>query len=441
MWSIIKETDLDNFENSHPQLIEYEREYVLYESNGNCFLPRFFYSMFPSQYLIRYEDPSFEAQPINIEFTGELRKNQLPFITHGYNIDDPDISGILQGYPGIGKTVIAAHLATKYKTKTLILLDNSKLVEQWKDAFLSFTSITEEDIGIIKGKKLEVDKPIIIAMVQTLVSKAKRDLRNVYTKIKDAGVGLVFIDECHKSSSAPAFAKSSLFFNTRNIIGLSATPYNQNLAQTLMHGIMGDILYQTKAYELVPDVYFINYYSAIDPKQIRRMDHFRDLMQKKACYDAAIVESEMYAFVIQKIVEKLLASKHQIFIVCATVKQVNMIHDMLINHNIKSDKLYSKDTEVDKDAQVIVATYGFAGAGFDLKTLSAMIFASPYRGKKSTIQTIGRILRKSKGKDKAIVFDLVDGSCPTLFKGYINSKSRIIAGEFEDCNINALSIT
>jgi superfamily II DNA or RNA helicase len=205
-----------------------------------------------------------------------------------------------------------------------------------------------------------------------------------------------------------------------------------------MNGIMGDVLYKTKKYELVPDIYFVKYNSNIDPKQLKRMSHFRDLIQKKSCYDKEIVNSEMYLYVIRKIVENLIKAKHQSFIICSTVAQVKLIHDMLMSIDVDSDMLYSKDTEVKKDAQVIVATYGFAGAGFDLKTLSALIYVSPYRGKKSTIQTVGRILRKCEGKQKAVVFDLVDQCCPAVFNGYIASKSKILNSEFGGCNVKEL---
>jgi len=442
MWSLIKSEDVPYLEQQFPQLQEYERQYILHEGdNGICFLPKFFADKFECDYIAKYTDPSFKPQPIEIEFTKELRPNQLPFIDA---IDKTkkgdDIGGILQGYPGIGKTVIAAKIASIYKEKTLIILDNSKLMEQWISAFIEFTTITEDQIGIIKGPKLEIDKPIVIAMVQTLVSKAKRDLTNEYTKIKDAGFGLVVIDECHKSSSAPMFSKASLFFNTPNVIGLSATPYNQDLAALLMHGVMGEVLYKTTEYELVPDVYFVNYRSGLPSNKLKRLHYMRDMISRTATYNSIIVESMVYLDIIKKIVDKLVRSNHQTIVICSTIKQVDLIRDVLTIAGIDSEALCAKSAQIDETVDVIVATYAFAGAGFDLKTLSALVYASPYKGKKSTIQTIGRILRKSPNKNKAIVFDLVDKECDKVFAGHIKVKSNIINSEFGKCNITQLNM-
>lgn len=442
MWSVIKKEDIDYLEMQHPSLRKYEREYILYNAeNDICFLPRYFNEQFKCDYITTYEDPSFEAENIDIEFTGKLRDNQQPFIRAvDRDIYGEEISGILQGYPGIGKTVIAAKIASEYKMKTLIVLDNSKLMEQWIDAFTKFTTITEDEIGIIKGPKMEVDKPIIIAMVQTLVSKTKKSLKETYTTIKDAGIGVVFIDECHKSSSAPKFSKASLFFNTPNVFGLSATPYNQDLARILMHGVMGKVLYKTTNYELVPDVYFLKYNSGLPPSKFSRLKYARDMIGKVATYNSIIIESAKYISIIGKVITKLVNSNHQTIVICSTIKQVELVRLELSAIGIDSEALYSKKATIDETTNVVVATYSFAGAGFDLKTLSALVYASPYKGKKSTIQTIGRILRKSEGKTKAVVFDLIDQACGTVFNGHIKNKSKIIRDEFGDCKITELDV-
>jgi len=442
MWSIIKQEDIPYLEQQFPNLQEYERQYILHEGdNGICFLPRFFAKKFNCEYIVEYSDPSFTPQVIDIEFTKTLRDNQLPFIdVVDKTKNGDDVCGILQGYPGIGKTVIAAKIASEYKQKTLIILDNSKLMEQWINAFVEFTTIEEDQIGIIKGPKMQLDKPIVIAMVQTLVSKSKRNLTEEYAKMKDAGFGLVVIDECHKSSSAPMFSKSSLFFNTPNVIGLSATPYNQELAALLMHGVMGEVLYKTTAYELVPDVYFINYRSNLPQNKLGRLHYMRDMIGRVATYNSIIVESMVYLDLIKKVVLKLVDSNHQTIVICSTIKQVDTIRDVLTLAGIDSEALCAKNAEIDEKSKVIVATYAFAGAGFDLKTLSALVYASPYKGKKSTIQTIGRILRKSEGKTKAVVFDLVDQDCDKVFSGHVKVKSNIITKEFGSCQIKELSM-
>jgi len=436
MWITMRSSDLDSLELEHPELVEYEREYVLHETDEIAFLPRYFRDYFPHKSMVPFHDQKFKAETIDIRFTGDLRENQQEMMSYVFDKYPRNIRGIIQAYPGFGKTVIATYLASHLKQKTLIILDNSKLLDQWVDAFVTFTNIKKEDIGIIKGSKMELDKPVCIAMVQTFVSKVKRDLKETYKKVREAGYNTVFVDECHKSSSASKYAKSFLFINAENVIGLSATPYHISLAKVLMHSTLGSVIYKTTAYELSPSVYFIKYNSGL--RINNKMNYFRDFIKQKSLYDKEICKSERYLYIIRRLVERLLESKHQTFIVCSTVAQVQLIHDMLSSLGIRSDMLYSKDSDVNKDAQVIVATYSFAGTGFDLKTLSALIYASPYRGKKSVIQTTGRILRKCEDKDKAIVFDLVDLDVPVLFKTMISAKRKIFSEEFKGCEFTEL---
>jgi len=436
MWTTIRVSDLDKLERKYPELSEYNREYVLYESNDIAFLPRYFYSFYQHEDLKVYVDREFKPQEANIEFKGELRENQVKAMDYIFDRYPNHIEGIFQAYPGFGKTTVSTYIASRLGQKTLIILDSSKLLEQWVNAFTKFTNITEDDIGIIKATKMEADKPVCIAMVQTLVSKTKKDLRETYKTIMAAGFNTVFVDECHKSSAASKYAKSFLFINSKNVIGLSATPYHTDVSGLLMHSTVGRVIYKTADYELIPEVYFIKYKSGIGIE--KRMSYFRDFIKQKSLYDKEICKSESYLYIIRRLVERLINAGHQTFIVCSTIAQVQLIHNMLLSLNIDSDMLYSKDSTVKEDSKVIVATYSFAGTGFDLKTLSAMIYASPYRGKKSTIQTAGRILRRSEGKDKAIIFDLIDESTPTLFNTMIKAKKNILSAEFKGCNFHEI---
>jgi hypothetical protein len=64
------------------------------------------------------------------------------------------------------------------------------------------TSLTEDDIGLIKGDVFDVeDKTIIITTPQTLASKFKNEKDVIYPKIRDIGIGLVVWDECLSSDT------------------------------------------------------------------------------------------------------------------------------------------------------------------------------------------------------------------------------------------------
>lgn len=57
---------------------------------------------------------------------------------------------------------------------------------------------------------------------------------------------------------------------------------------------------------------------------------------------------------------------------------------------------------------ILVATSQLIGEGFDLKALSSIFLATPIRFTGRVKQYIGRVLRISEGKDKAVIYDYVD---------------------------------
>jgi len=57
---------------------------------------------------------------------------------------------------------------------------------------------------------------------------------------------------------------------------------------------------------------------------------------------------------------------------------------------------------------VLFASFGTLAVGVNIKNLGFLIFAHPYKARIRTLQSIGRILRKLAGKDKAILIDILD---------------------------------
>ena len=74
-------------------------------------------------------------------------------------------------------------------------------------------------------------------------------------------------------------------------------------------------------------------------------------------------------------------------------------------------------TESEKDA-VIVASYGVFSTGINIKNLHNVIFASPSKSRIRNLQSIGRVLRKGKDKEKATLYDIADDCTYNSRKNY-----------------------
>jgi superfamily II DNA or RNA helicase len=64
-------------------------------------------------------------------------------------------------------------------------------------------------------------------------------------------------------------------------------------------------------------------------------------------------------------------------------------------------------TETERDA-IIIASYGTFSTGINIKKLHNIIFASPSKSRIRNLQSIGRVLRKSKDKHVATLYDIAD---------------------------------
>lgn len=442
MFSIIKVADIDKLYSDYPYLMEFEEKIFLFNKKDYYVLPRYFKKNHSKadEYVTLWEDPEFIPKNISIEFLGELRNEQIPitnYLLDVYN-NNKYVNGILKAKPGFGKTVCASFLTATLKKKTLIVLDNSKLVQQWKDAYLTFTNLSEDDIGFIIGNEFN-PKLVTITMVQTLTSKVKTKIGEFYVKMRNAGFDLVFYDETHKTTTGPKFALSSLFLNTKNIIGLTATPYGDDIHSFFMKNIIGEKLYEFTEYDTLPKIYFINYKSGLGKQHFWQIARISDYIKRIGIYNSIVTKSPVYLDILLKLTTKLVAANRKTIIIVSTVQQLQKIIEHFKENNIDPRPLYAKEQFIDKEKDnVIVATYKLASHGFDYSELSCLILATPLKGKTSLIQTIGRILRRHEGKKEPLVFDLIDHDFGTIFSETVFAKKAIITKEFKVEHYNTI---
>ncbi len=440
MWTYLLKNDIDGYLDKYPILSDEFKMLWLFETKDAIFLPRLMFYNFPHPKLIQYHGKKIvEAGKANFKFTGKLRPDQIPIMDTVFNMFNRQghVNGIVKARPGIGKTVMAVYAAAKIGLKTIIIVDNSSLMEQWIKEIYDFTDLTIDDIGMVKQRLTVTNKPVTIAMCQSLLSKIKGDLKTAFEFIDESKFGFAVYDEVHNTSASEMFAKVSLLFRTPNIMGLSATPFQYGMQEILMKNTIGEVIYETNEYETVPKYYMVMYKSGLDQldggKYFRKMTKIPDYLMRRAIYNKIVIQSQEYIRLITTYTRNLLKNGHVIIIICFTKKQVEFISEKLSAIGIDNRRYYGGENDsLDKENDnVLVVTYSYAGKGFNMKRLSALIYATPLAGKKSIIQTTGRVLRGGENKNEPVIIDLIDMSFQFMFLKDIKKKTKIVNEEFD----------
>ena len=98
-------------------------------------------------------------------------------------------------------------------------------------------------------------------------------------------------------------------------------------------------------------------------------------------------------------------------------------------------------TERENNA-IIVASYGVFSTGINIRNLHNVVFASPSKSRIRNLQSIGRVLRKSKTKSKAVLYDISDDCTHKSKRNYTLNHlvERIKIYNEEKFNYNVITV-
>ena len=370
---------------------------VYLESPKKLYLPRF-YGMkkfgVPTMNLLE------EGEPIHLSFNGDLREEQKPieevYLKNAYEKG----GGIISIRCGGGKTVLALHIISVLKKKTIVVVHKDFLMTQWRDRILEF--LPGAKIGKIQQDTIDIEgKDIVLAMVQSLSMKEYGD--DVFNSF-----GLAVFDECHHLG-AEVFSKSMRKVASKYMLGLSATPKRKDGLSKVFEWFMNDIVYlQKKKNEDYAEVQLIEC-NFTDEKYNKVELTFR----KEPCMPKMINNICNYyprTQLIVQTVKKYHDEKRSILILSDRREHLNLLEDMIKDFSsigfyvggMKPDQLRES-----QEKDIILATFSMASEGMDIPKLDTVFLASP---KSDVEQSVGRIFRK-KACDRSfhpVIVDIQD---------------------------------
>lgn len=354
------------------------------------------------------EDIRPKPEKIKIAFKGKLRDE-----THQNEALSKAIEaghGILSLPCGFGKTTVSLAIACKLGYRTMIVVHKEFLANQWKERIQQFCP--GASIGIVQQNKKEVDRDFVIAMLQSLSLKE-------YSFEDFDSIGTLIVDEAHHIC-AKVFSQSLFKLCPKHAFGLSATPNRKDGLTKVLHWFMGPTFFSVERknqdqVDMFPLVYTCPRFE--DPPPCTRFG--------KLSLPTMITElTEMpdRNRLILQTIKDLAKTTRQILVLSDRRFHCEYLHNKfkttsgLYMGGMKEEEL----TESSKK-QIIFATFSQAHEGLDIPTLDTVILATP---KSDIVQSIGRIMRETKGKkNNPQIYDVVDQW--SVFFAMYNKRLRV----------------
>ena len=371
---------------------------------------------------------------INVTFKGELREEQKPALEEMMKYDN----GILQAATAFGKTVVCSAMIAEKKVNTLIVLENSALLDQWKDALEQFLDIDERLpeyktktgrtrvrkslIGKLQGSHDSMTGVVDIAMAGSLCKKEEwHPLIDHY--------GMIIVDECHHAAS-DTIAKVLQKVPAKYVYGVTATPKRADGLEKINYMLLGPIRYIYSSQEKIkaqriPHLVYPRFTRTVLPRgvitermhpneayEILRHNEVRDeqiLSDVKDCIAAGRtpVILSRYKDHSERLYERIKSYADKVFL-------------MTGNNSKKEHRRIREQLQETTSGETLalVATGSLIGEGFDFPRLDTLIMATPVSFQSVVEQYAGRLNRNYTGKDDVIVFDYVDSHIPMFEKMY-----------------------
>ncbi len=389
-----------------------------------------------SQAEIEYEieDERQKGRSIHVTFNGELRLKQEKALKELIKYDN----GILYAATAFGKTVVSSAIIAQKRVNTLIVLESSALMEQWKEALDKFLDIDEEIptyetrtgrikkrkslIGTLQGAQDSMTGIIDIAMAGSLLKKGEyHRLLNQY--------GLIIVDECHHSASE-TIAKVLKEVKAKYVYGVTATPKRGDGLEKINYMLIGPIRYSYTAKEKAMEYgmgHFVypRFTRTVAPKDVisgrmhpneaYELIHNNDLRDEqiiadvKSCVAAGRtpVVLSRYKDHAEKLCEKLRCCADHVFLMTGN------------NSKKEHKRILEQMRQVGgKETLILIATGSLIGEGFDFPRLDTLFMATPVSFRGVVEQYAGRLNRDYDGKDNVIIYDYVDKHIPMFDNMY-----------------------
>ena len=226
------------------------------------------------------------------------------------------------------------------------------------------------------------------------------------------------------------FTETVHAFDSKFMLGLSATPYRRDGLTKLIYLTLGDRVHQVDAQELKTNG------AVLAPEVVRRETGFQYAYADDytKMISALVRDQDRNRQIAADVIQQARSRPGTALLVSDRVAHCNTFADLIENSGLKVRVLTGqcskqKREQIVSDVQagkvdVLCSTVQLLGEGFDCSGLSSLFLGTPIKFKGRVLQVVGRILRPDDGKHP-VVFDYVDQNVSVL-KAQAKSRWRAL---------------
>ena len=308
---------------------------------------------------------------------------------------------------GSGKSMMIYAIArylTAIGKRTLIVVPTKMLVEQMTKDFAEYGWETDENVHkIYQGHSLDTKAPVTVSTFQSIYALPK----SWYAQF-DAVIG----DECHNFKAKVLQGIMKKMPDAKWRYGFTGTLDGKQVNHLTLEGHFGPVFKTTTSSELMDK----GFLAQLNVEILTLKHNYKSF----ATYNDEIEylgELEPRNRFISNLATSLDGNVLVLFtrvdghgvplfdiIKSRTDRPVHMIHGG-VDINVREEVRTIADSS---DNNIILGSYGTMSTGVNIKRLHHVIFASPSKSRVRVLQSIGRGLRKGKGKDNCTLYDIAD---------------------------------
>ena len=346
------------------------------------------------------------GQSIKATFKGTLRPKQSVVANHVLKSE----TGVLCAGTGFGKTVLGLYAVAQRGVSTLIITNRKQLLDQWVLSAEIFLDLPPNEIGTNKAGKIKPTGVLDVAMAQTLAHQ--KDWESLSCQY-----GMIIVDECHHAASLQ-FETILKRFQSKYVLGLSATPNRRDGHQPIVYMQCGPIRYRvnlkkenrTQPVMHVLEVHETPFKSEPTQESKRIQETFKELIANDARNRAIVQDIEKayqegrFCLVITERKEHLerlkvdLSGIERLASVCGNIKTKERQKELERFKNFRKEE----------GGAVLLATGKLVGEGFDNPQLDTLFLTMPISDRSLLIQYVGRLHRLCDQKHEVRVIDYRD---------------------------------